>query len=320
MATSQDFVNWVCGPQLEPDYLKYVLLAERDSLLRFASGTTHQTIYYPEAKAFCALLPSPPEQRQILSVLGPIDDKLEANRQACKTLAATADTLFKSWFIAFDPVREKAAGRRPAHMDASTASEFSSALMESPVGLVPVDWRVCRLGDVLQLKRGYDLPTTLRSPGQVPIISSSGPTAFHNEARATGPGIVTGRYGTIGRVFLVWEDYWPLNTSLYVRALHDANFFYAYFLLQQIDFEKFSDKAAVPGVNRNHVETESVCVAPRVLQEAFARRVEPLLRLIRHRERESETLRELRDLLLPKLLSGELRARDAHRVAEAAAS
>ncbi len=130
---------------------------------------------------------------------------------------------------------------------------------------------------------------------------------------------MTGRYGTIGKVFLVWDDYWPLNTSLYVKELHDLELLYAYYLLQEINFEKFSDKAAVPGINRNHVEMETVCVAPRTLQRQFAQFAEPILKSSRHRQRESETLSELRDRLLPRLLSGELRVRDAVRAMEAVA-
>ena len=98
MSTSQDFVNWVCGPELDNRYLKYVLQLERDTLLRFASGTTHQTIYFPEAKAFHALLPQIDAQRAIADVLGALDDKVESNRRLvtdvlnlCGPLLARAD-------------------------------------------------------------------------------------------------------------------------------------------------------------------------------------------------------------------------------------
>lgn len=85
MSTSQDFVNWVCGPSLDNRYLKYILQLERDTLLRFASGTTHQTIYFPEARAFHALLPLLEEQRAISEVLGSLDDKIESNRRLAET-------------------------------------------------------------------------------------------------------------------------------------------------------------------------------------------------------------------------------------------
>lgn len=152
MATSQDFVNWVCGPGLNPEYLKYVLVAERDSLLSFASGTTHQTIYYPEAKAFHALLPPPPEQRAIARILGALDDKIDLNRRTNETLEAMARALFQSWFVDFDPVRAKMEGRQPEGMDAETAKLFPSALC--PAG-TPVGWAPTRLADVTTITKGY---------------------------------------------------------------------------------------------------------------------------------------------------------------------
>jgi type I restriction enzyme, S subunit len=79
-----------------------------------------------------------------------------------------------------------------------------------------VSWRDCTLGDVVKLQRGHDLPDRLRREGSVPVVSSSGVTGRHSEAKAESPGVVTGRYGTIGEVFFVEEPYWPLNTALYV--------------------------------------------------------------------------------------------------------
>ncbi len=79
--------------------------------------------------------------------------------------------------------------------------------------MMPDGWRSCTLGDVIELKRGYDLPNAERRPGSVPIVSSSGISGLHDEAKVRGPGVVTGRYGTIGQVFFVEEDFWPLNTT-----------------------------------------------------------------------------------------------------------
>ena len=112
-------------------------------------------------------------------------------------------------------------------------------------------WRQCMLGEVLTLKRGHDLPEKRRVAGPVPVVSSSGITGSHNEARATPPGVVTGRYGTIGEVFYVDEPYWPLNTALYVIDFKGNNpRFIAYFLRNTLRNYK-TEKAAVPGVNRN---------------------------------------------------------------------
>lgn len=112
-------------------------------------------------------------------------------------------------------------------------------------------WRTARLGDVIELQRGFDLPEGQREDGHVPVIASAGLTGTHSTAKVRGPGVVTGRYGTIGRVFFVPTDYWPLNTTLWVKDFKGADPRFIYYWLQTVDFDSVSAKSAVPGVNRN---------------------------------------------------------------------
>jgi type I restriction enzyme S subunit len=262
-------------------------------------------------------LPSPAVQRAIAALLGALDDKIELNRQMNETLEAMARALFKSWFVDFDPVRAKMEGRAPFGMDAATAKLFPSALEASEGSRIPAGWSRVQLGDLLLLKRGYDLPHAERQPGSIPIVSSSGVSGVHSEARAKGPGVVTGRYGTIGRVFLVDDDFWPLNTTLYVVDFKGTNVTYAYHVLCGLDFAKYSDKAAVPGINRNHLHTEFVLKPSPEVQLLFGELVSTWQHRVSVANAESHSLAQLRDLLLPKLLSGELRIRDAERAVEA---
>lgn len=112
-------------------------------------------------------------------------------------------------------------------------------------------WRASRLGDVLTLKRGHDLPDAQRQDGEVPVVSSSGITGYHSEPKAKAPGVVTGRYGTLGEVFYIEEDYWPLNTALYVIDFKGNRPRFVAYFLESVLRNYQSDKAAVPGVNRN---------------------------------------------------------------------
>ncbi|HFD86104.1 MAG TPA: restriction endonuclease subunit S [Gammaproteobacteria bacterium] len=114
-----------------------------------------------------------------------------------------------------------------------------------------MSWRDCSLGDAMTLKRGHDLPNAKRNEGDVPVVSSSGITGYHNESKASAPGVVTGRYGTLGEVFYVEKDYWPLNTALYVTDFKGNNPRFVSYFLRSILRNYQSDKAAVPGVNRN---------------------------------------------------------------------
>ena len=121
-----------------------------------------------------------------------------------------------------------------------------------------VKWQETTLGEVIELKRGYDLPKRERFPGPVPLVSSSGVTDYHTVSKVAGPGVVTGRYGTLGEVFFVREDFWPLNTTLYVRDFKNNDPRFISYFLKGIDFLPFSDKAAVPGLNRNHLHQAPV--------------------------------------------------------------
>ena len=117
---------------------------------------------------------------------------------------------------------------------------------------------------------------------------------------------MTGRYGTIGKVFYVEKDYWPLNTTLFVDDFKGNPPRFIFHVLGDVNFQNYTDKAAVPGVNRNHLHEEPTVLPPMELRQAFAHSVSPLWSQHAINERESHTLATLRDTLLHKLLSGEL--------------
>lgn len=152
------------------------------------------------------------------------------------------------------------------------------------------EWHQGRLGEFVELKRGYDLPKQDRSEGRVPIVSSSGPSGWHNEFRVKAPGVVTGRYGTLGQVFYVKEDFWPLNTTLYVRDFKGNDPKFTSYFLRTVDFLSCSDKAAVPGVNRNHLHQISVILPPIEEQRAIAHILGTLDDKIELNRRMNETL------------------------------
>ncbi|MGO9257653.1 MAG: restriction endonuclease subunit S [Bryobacteraceae bacterium] len=123
-------------------------------------------------------------------------------------------------------------------------------------------WRLQPLRRIATLQRGFDLPHRNRKPGGVPIVTSSGIADTHCESKVAGPGVVTGRYGTIGEVFYVQTDFWPLNTTLYVKDFHGNHPLFVSYLLRTIDFHSHSGKSGVPGVNRNDLHEISVCIPP----------------------------------------------------------
>ena len=160
MATSQDFVNWVCSDKIDYRFLKYVLLADHDSLLMFASGSVHQTIYFPEVKAFHVCLPPIEEQRRIADILSALDDKTELNDRMNRTLESIARAIFKSWFVDFDPVRRKMEGKTGGELGLPLplVALFPGRLQESPLGSIPHGWNVGTIKSEFRLTMGQSPP------------------------------------------------------------------------------------------------------------------------------------------------------------------
>lgn len=114
-----------------------------------------------------------------------------------------------------------------------------------------IPWNEVELGDIVTLHRGYDLPSAQRHTGAVPVVSSSGITGYHDEPKVQPPGVVTGRYGTLGEVFFVDEPFWPLNTTLFVSDFHGNDERFVSYFLRCAGLGAHDGAAAVPGINRN---------------------------------------------------------------------
>lgn len=121
-------------------------------------------------------------------------------------------------------------------------------------------WQAKTLVEVATLQRGFDLPTHSRVSGRFPLISSSGISDTHHKHAVKGPGVVTGRSGSIGKVFFIEDDFWPLNTVLYVKDFHGNDPRFVYYLLKKFDLRRFASGTGVPTLNRNFVHDEIVKV------------------------------------------------------------
>jgi type I restriction enzyme S subunit len=233
------------------------------------------------------MIPVPPfqQQQRIADILSAYDDVIENNRRRIALLEGAARMLYREWFVHF---------RFPGHEHIKI------------IDGIPEGWERRRLGDLLVLKRGYDLPETRRVQGPIPVVSSSGITGRHNEKKANGPGIVTGRYGTIGEVYLIEEDFWPLNTALYVLDKKNNPPLFLLHILRQTLVAIQSDKAAIPGVNRNVLHENKVIAPPVRLRILFSDMVEDNYSMARILREMNSRLAEARDLLLPRLMNGDI--------------
>lgn len=336
MATSQDFVNWVCDPsKLDYRFLKYVLLAERRSFLRFSSGTTHQTIYFPEVKAFHVCLPPLDEQTQIAHILGTLDDKIELNRQINTTLESMAQALFKSWFVDFEPVidnalaagndipdalqakaaKRKALGAKRKALTDGIQQQFPDRFVfTEEMGWVPEGWESTSLKTIVELAYGKSLPAKNRVEGDIPVYGSGGVAGAHNEALVQGPSIVVGRKGTVGSLYWVDGPFFPIDTVFYaVPQRQGIPLYWIYQALQQIDIQSMGADSAVPGVNRDTLYSSGIVVPDLMILEHYWTTLSGLVNKQQRTIEQNRSLAKLRDTLLPKLLSGELRIPEAEK-------
>ncbi|HNB54872.1 MAG TPA: restriction endonuclease subunit S, partial [Anaerolineales bacterium] len=185
-------------------------------------------------------LPPLPEQRAIAHVLTTVREAIEATDRVLIAARELKRSLMHHLFT-YGPVPVNEADQ--------------VALKETEIGEVPEGWNSGTLGDFFTLQRGYDLPQRERHDGTIPVISSAGVFAYHNEAKAIAPGVVTGRYGSIGKIHYIEEDYWPLNTTLFVKDFKGNDPLFISYLLTRINFDDFNDKTSVPGINRNHIHS-----------------------------------------------------------------
>lgn len=117
-----------------------------------------------------------------------------------------------------------------------------------------------RFGDAITLHRGYDLPIGSIRTGKFPVVFSNGKIEYHSSFKIKGPGVVTGRSGTLGNTFYLEEDFWPHNTTLYVSDFHGNNPRFVYYLLKGLDFSKLNAGSGVPTLNRNHVHATDIMI------------------------------------------------------------
>lgn len=288
---------------INPQFLMYFLRSRIGQGLINAQvvGTSQPKLALFRIKDIEIPAPEKTVQDEIASVLSKYDNLIENNNRRIAILEDMAQSLYREWFVNF---------RYPNHED-NLDADGNPKLIDSPLGQIPEGWEVKRLDDYVTLQRGFDLPKAKRNnEGGVPIYAASGLTGYHDEIKAKGPGIVTGRSGTLGIVKLVLEDHWPLNTSLWVKKFENCTAHYAYYLLDSIGLERFNSGASVPTLNRNDVHGNPVIAPPLELVNKFEEIVAVKHKQINVLKRKNTNLKQQRDMLLPKLISGQIELKD----------
>ena len=168
---------------------------------------------------------------------------------------------------------------------------------------IPDGWQVVRLGDAATLQRGMDLPQANRVTGTVPVYGSNGILGFHDSSPIKGPGVITGRSGSIGVVYYSETSFWPLNTTLFVKDFHGNDARFVYYLLDSLQLERFAASTGVPSLNRNFVHPRLVAIPPLPEQRAIAAVLDSIDAAMERSGAVIAATEQLRDSLLHQLLT-----------------
>ena len=296
-----------------------------------ANTTVQTTINLKDLRALPVPLPPDGERQLIASFVGPLDDRITLLRETNATLEAIAQALFKSWFVDFDPVRAKMEGRPPEGMDEATAALFPDGFEESELGLVPTGWRAATLADAFEinpkraLKKAAIAPyldmASLATSGhcvQPPISRTAGSGAkFSNGdtllARIT-PCLENGKTAFVD--FLEpGEVGWGSTEFIVLRAKASWPDYMGYLLCRHPAFRDYAIQSMSGTSGRQRVQNEVLARYPLVLSgdeiaRAFGEILDSVQCRIAANHAMAQTLSTLRDTLLPRLISGQLRLPD----------
>ncbi|MBO9429642.1 restriction endonuclease subunit S [Sulfitobacter sp. R18_1] len=295
-------------------YLHYLLISpsiQHEIQVRSSGSTVHHLNMKDIRELSLPQLPKRQVQDEIASLLGALDDKIELNRRMSATLEEMARSLYRSWFIDFDPVHAKMEGRQPAFLDEATAALFPDRFGED--GL-PEGWRQNRLGNLLTLNYGKALKKAIRVAGPFSVYGSGGSDSTHEKALVTQPTIIVGRKGTVGNIFWEPNGCWPIDTTYYVTT--DLPLVYVLHVLETLPLSEMNTDAAVPGLNRENAYRLEVPFPSTEIIAQFDASVGSIRTKMDLLKEQDQTLSALRDSLLPKLMSGELRVGDAREQIE----
>ncbi|EPB2085860.1 restriction endonuclease subunit S [Escherichia coli] len=313
-----------------PKFLYFILKSEllKEQIINLISGSAVPQLPARDIRKFILPVINRSLQNKITNIISDINDKVNLNIEINQTLEKMSQTLFKSWFVDFDPVidnvldagnpipealQARAELRQKVRnstdfkpLPAEIRSLFPSEFEETELGWVPGGWKTNRLENILELAYGKALKKTERIEGDYPVYGSGGVDGSHNEFLVKGPGIIVGRKGTVGSLYWENKDFYPIDTVFYVKPKKYFSLVYCYQLLKTLGLENMNTDAAVPGLNRNNAYRLDVITPTQTIIAQYTNIVQTFRYKMDSNNNEIDNLTNLRDTLLPKLISGEL--------------
>lgn len=332
------------GTQVCMTYVHYLMRSPtyRHLVVSTATGSTVRHTSPDRILAYEFSIPPLAEQKQIGQLLSSLDDRITLLRETNVTLEAIAQALFKSWFVDFDPVRAKAEGLEPQAMDAATAALFPESFDESELGLVPKGWRVTACKNIMDVRdgthespkpstSGYPLITSRHiTSGEIItddayLIASEDYLSISKRSKVDSLDVLITMIGTVGIPAIVLDEapeYAIKNIGLFKTSASPLLSHYMYVLLCSAVMQQYL-LARLAGTTQKYLSLKalreiSVLVPSGSILEEFSRVVTPLFGKVHHQRSQIKSLTQLRDTLLPRLISGQLRLPDAEQAVEEA--
>ncbi|MGY3032669.1 type I restriction enzyme S subunit [Bradyrhizobium sp. USDA 4354] len=265
--------------------------------------------------------PVPPptvERRRATALLDAIEERIELNRRMNETLEEIARAIFKSWFVDFDPVRASIEKRRAASAS-PTRDVFPNSFERCVAGNIPTGWRSTVWGELVSLEYGKSLSGYSGSTSVYPVFGTNGKIGTYDKPLCSHPGIIIGRKGAYRGIHYCSTPFFVIDTAFYVEPRGPMEMRWAYYELLRNDINSMDSGSAIPSTSREDFYRLPVVAPPIQVQQAFTRVLEANWLRQEANERQSQTLAALRDTLLPKLISGELRVKAAEKIVEAVA-
>lgn len=297
---------WSKVPEVDTEFLYWLTSNPNDWPKR---GSAQPFISQGDARAMRISYPPLAEQKAIAAALGALDDKIELNRRMNATLEAMARALFQSWFVDFDPVRAKLDGR-PA------AALFPAHFDHKAEGVVPTGWRATTLGEVIEIFDSKRIPLSGRErearKGMYPYHGAASVMDYVDDYLFDGIYALMGEDGSVinddGTPVLqyVWGKFWVNNHAHVLRGKNGISTEHLLLHLKGCNIAPFVNGAVQPKLNQGNMNRIPFILPPPEIGQAFAKAIDPLFAQIRANTEQSRTLANLRDTLLPKLLSGAL--------------
>ena len=312
ISTNQGFRNLLPRGSVRSDFLYYWLKANTEVLERHAVGTTFRELPGSVLKRIRIPLPPLSEQRAVARVLGALDDKIEANRRMNATLEGMAQAVFKDWFVDFGPVRAKAEGRDTGLPD-HIADLFPDKLVDSDLGEIPEGWNRKPVSDFASIKGGKQLPKDkFAGDGTVPVFGGAGLMGYTSDYNAEGFIISVGRVGAYcGQFFAYSGPAWINNNASLITCKKGVSGEWTYLSLRNLDIDLIKKGAAQPFVSNSDIAAMEIISPSTYILEKFRMFSEPLFLQSDQTKSETKILIDLRNTLLPKLVSGEIRLGEA---------